>query len=284
VLRVDPDTGAVSTLFSAFDMSLGVGVDVTPEGDRIIVSDQAKDRIYIFQRDADSDGVDDRDDNCPLVANRDQVDDDADDAGDACDNCPPGSVPVEINPDQADADADGVGDVCDNCSAQANPTQSDLDGDGVGDPCDGCIDADHDGYGTTGGAPNDCLGADCDDADPTIYHGAEINDGLDNQCPGDPGYGSADETSGNSGFHNPADKTEYSWTAQPGATGYEVARSTLADFSGACTTWATADTWVNDTVEPSPGEVFHYLNRPTAPNMGSWGQDSAGVERTSICP
>ncbi len=37
-------------------------------------------------------------------------------------------------------------------------------------------------------------------------------------------------------------------------------------------------------VEPVPsGEVRHYMNRSTHPNLGSWGQDSAGVERTVPC-
>ena len=46
----------------------------------------------------------------------------------------------------------------------------------------------------------------------------------------DPGYGVIDETSGNSGFHNPTSKSEYSWPPQAGASSYEVARSTIADF------------------------------------------------------
>ena len=48
-------------------------------------------------------------DNCPLVANPDQLDSDTRDIqGDACDNCP--TVP---NPDQTDTDADGQGNLCD---------------------------------------------------------------------------------------------------------------------------------------------------------------------------
>ena len=48
-----------------------------------------------------------------------------------------------------------------------------------GAPCLPCTDADGDGYGEGG----DCLGFDCNDADPTVYAGApELCDGLDNDC------------------------------------------------------------------------------------------------------
>ena len=47
---------------------------------------------------ADEDGVNNAQDNCPLVANADQADLDSDSIGDACDN---------------EADGDGVGDACD---------------------------------------------------------------------------------------------------------------------------------------------------------------------------
>lgn len=58
--------------------------------------------------DSDSDSVIDTADNCPSIANPDQLDSDADGRGDACDNCP--LIP---NPDQLDANEDGRGDVCD---------------------------------------------------------------------------------------------------------------------------------------------------------------------------
>jgi sugar lactone lactonase YvrE len=57
--------------------------------------------------DTDGDGVANRDDNCPTVANPDQADQDHDGRGDACDNCP--SV---ANADQADRNNDGAGDAC----------------------------------------------------------------------------------------------------------------------------------------------------------------------------
>jgi len=137
------------------------------------------------------------------------------------------------------------------------------------------------------GADNDADGVtdctDCNDANPDIYPGApEVNDGLDNQCPAEYGFGVIDETSGNSGFHNPGDKNVYSWPAQVGATLYQYVRSTQTDFSADCLIATTSSSsWV-DLEDPPPGGVFHYLNRPVA-YMGSWGQDSASVERTLEC-
>ena len=56
----------------------------------------------------------------------------------------------------------------------------------------------------------------CDDADGAVHPGApEINDGLDNQCPGDAGYGQIDELEG--ALTVAAD--EVCWDPQPGAAG-----------------------------------------------------------------
>src|SRR5579864_6352400 len=71
-----------------------------------------------YTDDMDGDGIPDAQDNCPFVANRDQLDTDADGVGDACDNCP-----TIANPTQLDTNGNGVGDVCD----------PDLDGDGIPD-------------------------------------------------------------------------------------------------------------------------------------------------------
>ena len=90
--------------------------------------------------DTDNDGLSDRDDNCPTIANPTQADSEV-------------LIPAFSEP--GDPAPDGVGDICDNCPAQArnnnlnplygrqhNGTQLDMDHDGVGDTCDDDIDGD----------------------------------------------------------------------------------------------------------------------------------------------
>ncbi len=57
--------------------------------------------------DVDGDGVPNATDNCPLIANANQANEDGDTFGDLCDDCPP------FPSTGADADGDGVGDACD---------------------------------------------------------------------------------------------------------------------------------------------------------------------------
>ena len=93
-----------------------------------------------------------------------------------------------------------------------------------------------------------------------------------------------DETSGNSGFHNPADGNEYSWPMQEGALSYEVARADSANFQLGCILFPeTSDTSIVDPAVPALGNSFFYLNRPLSPSTGSWGQDSALQERVVSC-
>jgi len=73
--------------------------------------------------DTDGDGVLDAGDNCPSVANADQLDTDGDFKGDACDNCP-----LISNPLQENFDGDQWGDACDD----------DDDNDGILDGADLC--------------------------------------------------------------------------------------------------------------------------------------------------
>ena len=96
--------------------------------------------------DADGDGILDDADNCPLIANADQLDTDSDGAGNACDD---------------DNDDDGVLDDTDNCPLLSNAKQIDTDSDGIGDLCDD--DDDNDGVLDIDEAREDCqIKVDCD--------------------------------------------------------------------------------------------------------------------------
>jgi hypothetical protein len=68
--------------------------------------------------DTDKDGIPDDQDNCPKVANNDQLDkqlnEDGDAFGDACDLCP------QISDNGADSDGDHIGDACDPDPGTAN--------------------------------------------------------------------------------------------------------------------------------------------------------------------
>jgi hypothetical protein len=150
------------------------------------------------------------------------------------------------------------------------------------------IDIDGDGYVACSpwvGGPGPILGGgDCDIFDPNTHPGApEVNDGLDNQCPGDPGFGVVDESTEISGFFDPTNPNAYSWPPQAGATMYEAQRSGTPDFSGGCSGIITADPLFIDLQVPPSGSAFFYMNRAIAPFLGSWGENSMG-ERIDVCP
>jgi len=115
--------------------------------------------------DADGDTVPDSADNCPAVANTNQLDTDGDGDGNACDTDDDGdsiadgtdNCPLIANSAQTDTDNDGDGDACDtdddddtvldsadNCPLVANLNQDDADNDGIGDACDTSTDSDSD--------------------------------------------------------------------------------------------------------------------------------------------
>ena len=95
---------------------------------------------FIVSLDLDSDGINDDVDNCPSVANADQLDTDADVDGDVCDSTPNG-----------DDDLDTIDNLADNCPVVSNANQLDTDADGAGDVCDAFpADTDNDGISNNG--------------------------------------------------------------------------------------------------------------------------------------
>ena len=85
--------------------------------------------VVDVDEDTDGDGIANNKDNCPMIANNNQLDTDGDGLGDVCDS---------------DDDGDGVEDYLDNCPLTYNIYQIDTDGDGIDDSCD--LDADDDTY------------------------------------------------------------------------------------------------------------------------------------------
>jgi len=85
----------------------------------------------LLKEDVDNDGIKNNKDNCLLVSNQDQNDQDGDRVGDLCDN-----APKNKNFSQIDTDQDGVSDIIDNCKLVHNPYQEDMDSDQIGDGCD----------------------------------------------------------------------------------------------------------------------------------------------------
>jgi hypothetical protein len=88
--------------------------------------------------DTDNDGVVNYLDNCPAIANPQQLDADNDGIGDVCDATPGcgGGCGQTLCEGQTDTDNDGWPDTNDNCPALCNSYQLDADNDGTGDVCD----------------------------------------------------------------------------------------------------------------------------------------------------
>lgn len=111
------------------------------------------------------------------------------------DDCSGGDLPCL--PNCTDQDQDGFGQGagclgldCNDTNEAINPRQSEICGDGIDQDCDGrdlmcpvsCIDNDHDGFGQG----DNCLGPDCNDANPNINPGAVeiMGDSVDQDCNG----------------------------------------------------------------------------------------------------
>jgi hypothetical protein len=151
--------------------------------------------------DSDGDGRPDDDDNCPLVANPDQANQDGDTLGDACDPCDGPQTGT-------DNDHDGIDDGCDACLTGRN-TDEDRDTylDGC-DTCPGTLDDQSDGDG-------DGIGNACD-AEPGVQNHRVFFDGFDPpladwrawlttwEATGDGGYQPLVDGGGGTGAWNPA--------------------------------------------------------------------------------
>ncbi|MCB9557199.1 MAG: thrombospondin type 3 repeat-containing protein [Deltaproteobacteria bacterium] len=120
-------------------------------GGSILVNNTDLGDTYQYADDYDNDGWEDDTDNCPFVANPEQLDSDGDGHGDACDLCPNVSDPEQTDTDgdqlgdgcDPDIDNDGIENAKDNAPTVPNKDQKDTDGDGIGDAADD--DDDNDG-------------------------------------------------------------------------------------------------------------------------------------------
>ena len=154
-------------------------------------------------------------------------------------------------------------------------------------PVERCADTDGDVYAGPSIPPCPAdVPLDCDDADPEIFPNAwEVNDGRDNQCPGDAGFGLVDELSGEPSWNTDGTYLYIILPFQPGAVSYELAVADRRDFSniGFCSLKTIGDGIWTRTGTPPPGEAFYYLGRSLTPHTGSWGRASSGTERQGVC-
>ena len=180
--------------------SFNIRVDITrvnntedkqPIADENPANNSALTGMFYPEKDADGDGVIDKNDNCPNMANSDQTDTDGDKVGNVCDSDDDNDGltdekerEIGTNPLDSDTDDDGILDGQDNCPKISNQNQADKDKDGAGDACDSVDNsvppppADTDGDGVPNGRDNCKTVANASQAD-------NDKDGIGDACDAD---------------------------------------------------------------------------------------------------
>lgn len=194
--------------------SFNIRVDINGQlpQDQNQANDSALTGLFVPEKDGDGDGVIDKNDNCPSMANSDQTDTDGDKVGNVCDADDDNDGltddkerEIGTNPLDSDTDDDGILDGQDNCPKIANQNQADKDRDGAGDACDSVDNsvppppADTDGDGVSDGRDNCKTTANASQAD-------NDKDGIGDVCDSDDdndGVSDADEGKNGTDPKNP---------------------------------------------------------------------------------
>ncbi len=148
--------------------------------------------------DSDGDGMPDSHETAHSCLNVNVADGDLDPDGDGMTSLMEYQYSPNLDPCLADTDGDNMPDgweVDNSLDPLTNDASADADGDGLANLDEYLNDTDPQNPDTDADGSNDAV--DCMPLNPDVYPGApELCDGIDNQCPGDPGYGTIDEDCG----------------------------------------------------------------------------------------